>query len=274
MIRPVAAMMIALTLGVAAPAWAQEVLKGTQAEAPEGAPEETIETTREEELEGAKAETVDVTQAEELEGTQEDGLEAVQEEELEGAPEALKETTEEGLKETPEEEPEGAPEEEEEAQDEEEKAGAPELPATAFNGPSLFEDQLGKLIVDLQEDRASGRQYARAPERGKEALMQEVALAIPQQLLANECWTEDDAIIAGRRETIAIALRFDLDGRFVEEPRLVSPPEMPADDPALQRFIERTFSALRACNANGIKLPPKYFEDPIWVYFILQSRPE
>jgi hypothetical protein len=151
-------------------------------------------------------------------------------------------------------------------------AGRPE--PSGIPGAPTFQEQLGTLIVDLQLDRASGRQYARAPERGKESLIQDVTLAIGEQLRTNECWAEEDSVIAGRRVTIAIALRYDVDGRFVEEPRLVSPPEAPADDPSVRRFIDRAFSALRACNANGIKLPAKYYEDPIWVYLILQSRPE
>lgn len=151
-------------------------------------------------------------------------------------------------------------------------AGRPE--PSGIPGAPTFQEQLGTLIVDLQLDRASGRQYARAPERGKESLIQDVTLAVAEQLRTNECWAEEDAVIAGRRVTIAIALRYDVDGRFIEEPRLVSPPEPPADDPSVRRFIDRAFSALRACNANGINLPPKYYEDPIWVYLILQSRPE
>jgi hypothetical protein len=243
---------VTLTLGAVSPMWAQDAAKRMLEEE-----EEALEGVQEEELEGAQKEDTVVVREDELEAAREEELEAAREDE----PEV-----------TQEEELEGAPKEAPQPEDEETGEPAPPPPSPP-PGPT-FQDQLGTLIVDLRQDRASGRQYARAPERGKEALMQEVSLAIPEQLLANDCWVEEDAVIAGRRETIAIALRFDVDGRFVEEPRLVSPPEMPANDPALQRFIERTFLALRACNANGIKLPPRYFEDPIWVYFILQSRPE
>jgi hypothetical protein len=241
---------VTLTLGAVSPMWAQDAAKRMLEE-------EALEGVQEEELEGAQKEDTVVVREDELEAAREEELEAAREDE----PEV-----------TQEEELEGAPKEALQPEDEETGEPAPPPPSPPPPGPT-FQDQLGTLIVDLRQDRASGRQYARAPERGKEALMQEVSLAIPEQLLANDCWVEEDAVIAGRRETIAIALRFDVDGRFVEEPRLVSPPEMPANDPALQRFIERTFLALRACNANGIKLPPRYFEDPIWVYFILQSRP-
>jgi len=147
-------------------------------------------------------------------------------------------------------------------------------PITEATSWAVYESQVAPLLADLQFDRASGRQYARAPERGTEATIQDVALAIRNELTAKECWSERDLVVAGRRETIAIAVRFGVDGRFVEEPRLVSPQEMPERDPALRGFIRRTFSALRACNVNGLTLPPKYYEDPVWVYFIVQSRPE
>jgi hypothetical protein len=249
MIRSVAAMMT-LALSAAAPAWAQETVF-LREEALEGAPdgepaeepaEEKLEELGEEELEGAEApggeEAVEATEGEALEGA------AKTEEGAEEADEAL--------------EPEDA-----------ETPAAPTTPA-----PALFREQLGTLVADLRRDRESGRRYARPAERGTEAAIHAVSLAIRDQLLANECWTEDDIVIEGRRETIAIAVRFDVDGRFVEEPRLVSPPDMPEDDPRLEAFIGRTFRALRTCNASGLSLPPKYFEDPIWVYLILQSRPE
>jgi hypothetical protein len=147
-------------------------------------------------------------------------------------------------------------------------------PFTEATSWAVYASQVAPLLADLKQDRESGGQYARAPERGTEAVIQDVALAIRSQLKAKECWPDEDLVLAGRRETIAIAVRFGIDGRFVEEPRLVSPQDMPERDPALRRFIRRTFAALRACNVNGLTLPPKYYEDPIWVYFIVQSRPE
>lgn len=246
--------MITLALGAAAPVWAQETL-----------------FLREEVLEGAPGEELAPT-----EEPAEEEPEAAAEEELEGdaAPDeeepAAASEEEAPAEATEEEELEGGEEAEGEPEDEEAGLALPAAPAA----PSLFEEQLGTLVADLRRDRESGRQYARPAERGTEAAIHEVSLAIREQLLVNECWTEDDLVIEGRRETIAIAVRFDVDGRFVEEPRLVSPREMPGDDAALEAFIARTFRALKTCNANGLSLPAKYFEDPIWVYFILQSRPE
>lgn len=147
----------------------------------------------------------------------------------------------------------------------------PEPSATSW---PAFEEQVGPLLRNLRLDRESGRNYARPPERGTEEVIHAVTLAIGSQLAANECWSPEDMVVAGRRETIAIAVRFSIDGRFIEEPRLVSPPSVPRNDRPLRRFIERTFAALRACNVNGLTLPAKYYEDPVWVYFIVQSRPE
>ena len=155
-----------------------------------------------------------------------------------------------------------------------EEVTEPWPPKPSATNWATFEGQIGPLLADLKEDRLWTGNYARLPDRGSEEVVPAVAAAIRSQLTANECWSPEDMVIAGRRETIAIAVRFGVDGRFVEEPRLVSPQAMPRNDRPLQRFIRRTFAALNACNENGLTLPAKYYEDPVWVYFIVQSRPE
>jgi hypothetical protein len=58
-------------------------------------------------------------------------------------------------------------------------AGRPE--ASAIPGGPTFQEQMSRLVLDLRYDRTSGRDYARAPERGS----------------ANSCWP----MTAGRRRT-------------------------------------------------------------------------
>jgi outer membrane biosynthesis protein TonB len=87
-----------------------------------------------------------------------------------------------------------------------------------------------------------------------------VADFIRQQLLSKGCWDDhDDAADASRLRAV-IRVRFGRDGRFSEEPQLISPARIPSGDPPMQVYVQQAFRALAECNTKGFQVPPQYYE--------------
>jgi len=55
------------------------------------------------------------------------------------------------------------------------------------------------------------------------------------------------------RATFGVTL--NPDGRFVSEPRLISPTAEPAGDPAMMVFLAKARAAMRTCNNLGFDVP-------------------
>ncbi len=85
-----------------------------------------------------------------------------------------------------------------------------------------------------------------------------VADFIRDQLQRKGCWGDQEDMADARRLRATIRVRFDRDGRLLEEPQLVSPVREPAGDQPMQIFIQRARRALSMC--SPFVVPKEYYE--------------
>jgi hypothetical protein len=115
-------------------------------------------------------------------------------------------------------------------------------------------------VRNSPEVRTPGTQGANPVQDVPNTVM--FAQAIGSQLISNRCWTDHSDMADAHRLRAVINIRLGRNGRFLDEPKLVEPARPPANDPAMQAYIQETFMALNKCNAIGFKIPPEYFELP------------
>jgi hypothetical protein len=101
---------------------------------------------------------------------------------------------------------------------------------------------------------------ARAGSGDMKRMTMTVKDAIKSQLLSKDCWNDQDDMADARRLRAIIAIRFGRNNKFSMAPKLVQPSAMPQNDPVLQVFITRAFTALNKCNTMGFQIPKEYFD--------------
>ena len=78
---------------------------------------------------------------------------------------------------------------------------------------------------------------------------------IRAQLDAKRCWTDSGNMMDAQRLRATFGVTLSANGKFVSEPRLITPPSEPADDPAMMVFLAKARAALRTYNNLGFDMP-------------------
>jgi outer membrane biosynthesis protein TonB len=86
-----------------------------------------------------------------------------------------------------------------------------------------------------------------------------IADQIMSQLLARNCWGDQDDMADARRLKAVIGVQFNRDGH-IRSMKLVDPSSEPTNDPPLQVFLQRARIALNKCNTLGFQVPEAYFQ--------------
>lgn len=87
-----------------------------------------------------------------------------------------------------------------------------------------------------------------------------IADQIMSQLLARNCWGDQDDMADSRRLRATIAVQFSRDGKIRGGLKLIEPSSRPTNDPPMQVFIQRAYDALNKCNTLGFQVPEAYFQ--------------
>jgi outer membrane biosynthesis protein TonB len=87
-----------------------------------------------------------------------------------------------------------------------------------------------------------------------------IADQIMSQLLARNCWTDQDDMADARRLSAVIAVQFGRDGHIKGQMKLIEPNPRPTSDQVFQVYIQRAYDALSKCNNLGFQVPEAYFQ--------------
>ncbi|HEV7692042.1 MAG TPA: hypothetical protein VGO52_14495 [Hyphomonadaceae bacterium] len=87
-----------------------------------------------------------------------------------------------------------------------------------------------------------------------------IADQIMSQLLARNCWTDQDDMADSRRLSAVIAVQFGRDGHLRGQMKLIEPNPRPTSDQVFQVYIQRAEAALNKCNNLGFQVPEAYFQ--------------
>jgi len=87
-----------------------------------------------------------------------------------------------------------------------------------------------------------------------------IADQIMSQLLARNCWTDQDDMADARRLVAVIAVQFGRDGHIRGGLKLIEPNPRPTSDQVFQVYIQRAMDALNKCNTLGFQVPEAYFQ--------------
>lgn len=83
----------------------------------------------------------------------------------------------------------------------------------------------------------------------------DISQQIRAQLDSKRCWTDSGNMMDAQRLRATFGVAFQPNGKFVSEPRLITPASEPADDPAMIVFLAKARAAMRTCNALGFDMP-------------------
>lgn len=83
----------------------------------------------------------------------------------------------------------------------------------------------------------------------------DIGQQIRAQLDAKRCWTDSGNMMDAQRLRATFGVTLSSNGKFVSEPRLITPASEPSDDPAMMVFLAKVRAALRTCNNLGFDVP-------------------
>jgi outer membrane biosynthesis protein TonB len=173
-------------------------------------------------------------------------------------------------------EPEAAPEEAAEIipdpvkKPEPKKVETPAPPKAQPKKEEDFSDALSGILQTVEKKRTtatgsrsttSASEADAAPRKGAgdhQRMTITVADFIRDQLQRRGCWADQEDMADAKRLRATIRIRFDRDGRLLDEPQLISPAREPAGDQPMQIFVQRARRALSMC--SPFTVPREYYE--------------